>query len=110
MKRMYFILAFFGFVIPYYFLIRFLFNYGFDLVEMGNQLFATDISTFFAVDLMIVSIVFLIFSFYNSRMLGMRKWWIFLLATLLVGPSFSVPLYLGIREEKIWATVKQGKE
>lgn len=109
MKRMYFILAFFGFVIPYYFLIRFIINNGFDFVEMGNQLFATDISTFFAVDLIIVAIVFLIFSFYNSKMLGMRRWWIFLLATLLAGPSFSIPLYLGIREEKIWAAVQNKK-
>jgi hypothetical protein len=109
MKRMYFILAFFGFVIPYYFLIRFIINNGFNLVEMGNQLFANEMSTFFAVDLMIVAIVFLIFSFYNSKMLGMRRWWIYLLATLLVGPSFAIPLYLGIREEKIWAAVQNNK-
>ena len=32
MKRMYFILAFFGFVIPYYFFVRFLINFGLDPV------------------------------------------------------------------------------
>jgi hypothetical protein len=99
MKRMYFILAFFGFVIPYYFFIRFLLTAGADPVEMGNQLFASDISTFFAVDLFIAAVVFLIFSYFNSRKLGMRKWWVYLLATLIIGPSFSIPLYLGIRED-----------
>ena len=99
MKRMYFILAFFGFVIPYYFFIRFLFTSGLNLVEMGNQLFASDMSTFFAVDLFIVAVVFLIFSYFNSRKLGMKRWWVYLLATLIIGPSFSIPLYLGIRED-----------
>lgn len=101
MKRMYFVLAFFGFVIPYYFFVRFLFAAGPDPVQMGNQLFASDISTFFAVDLFIVGVVFLIFSYFNSRKLGMKRWWVYLLATVLVGPSFSIPLYLGIREDFI---------
>jgi hypothetical protein len=106
MKRMYFILAFFGFVIPYYFLIRFLVQFGLDPVEMGNQLFANDMSTFFAVDLMIVAVVFLIFSYFNSRKLGMKRWWVYVIATLLIGPSFSIPLYLGIREDFLYRSGK----
>ncbi len=99
MKRTYFILAFFGFVVPYYFFIRFVLNFGFDMMEMGNQLFASDMSTCFAVELIMVAVVFLIFSYFNSRRMGMKNWWIYLLATLAVGPSFSIPLYLGIREK-----------
>ncbi|MCK4836840.1 MAG: DUF2834 domain-containing protein [Candidatus Aminicenantes bacterium] len=99
MKRMYFMLAFFGFVVPYYFFIRFILNFGFDLMEMGNQLFASDISTCFAVDLIVVAVVFLIFSYFNSRRMGMKRWWIYLVATLVAGPSFSIPFYLGVREK-----------
>ena len=102
MKRMYFTLAFFGFVVPYYFFIRFLIRYGFDPVEMGNRLFTNDISTFFAVNLIMAALVFLLFSYFNSRKLAMKYWWIYLLATLLVGPSFSLPLYLAIREDHLY--------
>lgn len=106
MKRMYFILAFFGFVIPYYFFVRFLVRFGPDPVEMGNQLFKNDVTTFFAVDLMIVAVVFLIFSYFNSRKLGMKRWWVYFLATLLIGPSFSLPLYLGVREDFLYRSRK----
>ena len=73
---------------------------------MGNQLFKNDMSTFFAVDLMIVAVAFLIFSYFNSRKLGMKRWWIYFIATLLIGPSFSFPLYLGIREDFLYSTKK----
>ena len=106
MKRMYFILAFFGFVIPYYLFVRFLVQFGPDPVEMGNRILANDMSTFFAVDLMIAAVVFLIFSYFNSRKLGMKRWWIYFIATLLIGPSFSFPLYLGMREDFLYRSGK----
>ena len=61
MKRLYLILAIAGFILPYYFLISFLALHGLNFSLLIEQLLATPISTFFAVDLMITAIVFWVF-------------------------------------------------
>jgi len=98
MKRLFLIFAVLGLVLPYLFFIQFLAQNGLDLRLFFSQLFATPISTFFAVDVILTAIVFLIFSYTDSRQRGAKNWWIYLPATLLVGPSFALPLYLYFRE------------
>lgn len=98
MRRLYFILAMLGLVFPYYFFARFLFSNGLDIKLLFQQLFDNDISTFFAVDLIITALVFLLFSYQEARRLRMSNWWFYLAGTLLVGPSFSLPMFLHARE------------
>ncbi len=98
---LYLSLALLGFVLPYYFLVSFLMANGLDLRLFIAQLFANDISTFFVVDLIVTAIVFLIYSFRETRRLGMKRWWVYVVATLGIGPSFSVPLFLHIRESHL---------
>jgi hypothetical protein len=98
MKRLYLVLAILGFSIPYYFFLSFLLQNGLNLPLLLEQLFATPISTFFAVDLLITGVVFLIFSYFEARRMRIPRWWIYPAATLLVGPSFSFPLFLYVRE------------
>ena len=98
MKRLYLFLAVIGFVLPYYFFVSFLIENGFDLTLLFDQLFANDISTFFAVDLIITAIVFLIFMVQESRRYQMGNRWVYIVATLVVGPSFAFPLFLYFRE------------
>ena len=93
MKRVYLILAIIGFVVPYYFFVSFLLEYGLDLGELFDQLLVNDISTFFVADLIITAIVFLIFSYQESKRRQMGNWLVYLVTTLLVGPSFSFPLF-----------------
>ena len=50
-RKLYLFLAFVGFVLPYYFFVSFLVTNGPDLPLLFDQLFANDISTFFAADL-----------------------------------------------------------
>jgi hypothetical protein len=45
--------------------------------------------------------VFLIFSYQEAQRYRMGRWWVYLLATLFVGPSFAFPLFLYIRYDKI---------
>jgi hypothetical protein len=66
-----------------------------------DQLFANDISTFFAVDLIITAIVFLIFVVREAARYRMLNWWLYIVATLAVGPSFAFPLFLYFREPRI---------
>jgi dolichyl-phosphate-mannose--protein O-mannosyl transferase len=97
-KRLYLVLAVLGFTAPYYFLVSFLRANGFDLRLMVDMLFGNPISTFFAVDLVISAVVFLVWSFSEVRRLQLPSWWIYLILTFLVGPSFSIPLFLFARE------------
>jgi hypothetical protein len=98
MNRIYLILAGVGLIVPYYFLVTFLLEHGLDLPLLLEQLFATPISTFFAVDLLITGVVFLLYSHSEAGRIGLQKWWIYPLATVLVGPSFAMPLFLYFRE------------
>ncbi len=104
MGRLYLILAIAGFVAPYYFLIHFLAANGLNLTLLVEQLFGTPISTFFAVDLIITALVFWVFLYQEARRLQLRRWWVFVVATLLVGPSFALPLFLHFRETRLTAT------
>jgi hypothetical protein len=72
-KTLYLLLAITGLVLPYYFFGSFLVENGLDLVLLVNQLFAKDISTFFAVDLLITAIVFLSFMYRESQRHGMKN-------------------------------------
>ncbi len=97
MRRLYLLLAIMGFVLPYYFFIAFLLENGLDLGLIVSQLFENRISVFFAVDLIISAVVFLVFSYVESNRLGIRNWWVFLISTLMIGPSFALPLFLYFR-------------
>jgi hypothetical protein len=94
-------LAIIGFVLPYYFFISFLVENGLDLGLLFDQLFANDIATFFAVDLIITAIVFLVFMAREAGRYQMRNWWLYIVATLGVGPSFAFPLFLYFREPRM---------
>ena len=98
MKRLYLFLAVIGFIVPYYFFARFLAAHGLDLPLLLSYLFANNISTFFAVDLIMTAVVFLVFSRQEAQRHKMRHWGAYVLATLLVGPSFAFPIFLYFRE------------
>ena len=100
-KNIYFILALLGLGIPYYFLFKFLGSNGLNISLLVQQLFANDISTFFAVNLVISIIVFWIYMFAEANELQVKNSWLYLVASLLVGLSFALPLFLYFRERKL---------
>jgi hypothetical protein len=101
MKRLFLVLAVVGFVLPYYFFVSFLMDNGLDVQLLVSQLFANDISAFFAIDLIITAIVLLLFVHQESQRLQVRNWGLYVVATLLVGPSFAFPLFLYVRSGKL---------
>jgi hypothetical protein len=103
MRKLCLVLAVLGFVLPYYFFVSFLIENGLDLGLLLNQLFINDISTFFAVDLIITAVAFLAFVVREAGRYQMRNWWLYIVATLAVGPSFAYPLFLYFCEARIEA-------
>ena len=86
--------CFAGIVIPYWFAIPFFMFHGPNLRLLVEELFANNISSFFAADLIIASVIFLVWSFRDARERKIGGWWIVLLSNLIVGLSLALPLYL----------------
>jgi len=101
MKYMYLLLAVEGAIIPYLFFGHFVFDQGFDLTEFAFQLFETSPAGGFTADLLVTSCVFWIWSYGEAKKLGIRRWWIFVVANLTIGLSFSLPFFLYLRQQKI---------
>jgi hypothetical protein len=103
-KNIYLVLTLLGLLIPYYFLFKFVGSNGLDIALLFQQLFTNNISTFFAVDLVISILVFWIYMFIEANKLQMKNSWLYLLASLLVGLSFALPLFLYFREGHLETT------
>jgi uncharacterized protein DUF2834 len=100
-RNVYLVLALLGFVLPYWFLFKFLSVNGLNVPLLVQELFANSISTFFAVDLIISFLVFWIYMVGEATKLQMKNWWLYILASLTVGLSFALPLFLYFRERKL---------
>jgi Protein of unknown function DUF2834 len=83
-----------GIVIPYWFALPFFLIHGPNFSLFVDEIFATRISSFFAADLIVSSVVFLVWSCREARERKLSGWWLVLLANLVVGLSLALPLYL----------------
>ncbi|HKR66271.1 MAG TPA: DUF2834 domain-containing protein [Thermoanaerobaculia bacterium] len=93
MKRLYAILAVPGFLFPLAQLLR-----GIDV----PTLFTSPVASMFAADLTISCIVFWIFVY--SERARVRRPWLYVAFTLLVGLSFALPMFLFARERALAAS------
>jgi hypothetical protein len=105
MKQVYLILAVIGFIAPNIFVYQ-------ESVENGNILLWTDpastiagmyantISTAFVVDLLVVVLVFFIWTYFESKKFHMKNTWIIWILTMMFGMAGTFPLFLYLREKK----------
>ena len=101
MSLIYLLLSVAGFSLPYSQLIPFLTANGLDLPLFWSQLFANQISTFFAFDLFVSSVVFWIFVFKEGTRLRLKFLLIYVVLNLIVGLSFALPLFLWVRSRHL---------
>jgi hypothetical protein len=90
-------LAFVGAVGPYSFLGQFLMNHGLNFSEMSVQLWASPVSSYFGINMIISAFVTILFIFGEGRRLKIKGLWLPLIATVLVGVSCGLPLFLYLR-------------
>jgi Terpene cyclase DEP1 len=83
-----------GAAIPYAFALPFFLAHGANPRLFLAECFANPISTFFAADLILSSLIFLSWCRRESQSRKIRGWWQVLAANLLVGLSLALPLYL----------------
>jgi hypothetical protein len=91
-------LAFLGAVAPYSFMGQFLLTHGLNFAEFKAQLWASPISSFVGAAFLISSLVNLFFVIGEGRRLKMKGLWLPVLATVAVGVSCGLPLFLYLRD------------
>lgn len=97
-KKIYLLFSVIGIVFPYYFLVSFLFQNGINLKLLLQQVFQTNGSTFFAIDVIISAVVLLLYIINENKKEKINYSWIAILGTFTVGVSFGLPLFLLFKE------------
>lgn len=97
LKYIYLLLMVAGSLLPLYYLMQFVLNYGLDIELLIEQLFVNDISSFFGLDVIISALVTAVFIIFESKRLNIKNG-IYSLFGMLIGVSFCLPLFLYIRE------------
>ncbi|MEO8129681.1 MAG: DUF2834 domain-containing protein, partial [Bryobacteraceae bacterium] len=92
-KSIYLLLCVAGAILPYWQFIPWLMVHGLDLRRLIEDLFANRISAFFAIDVIISTVVVFVFLGSQRARLG-AYWWLPAAALLTVGVSLGLPLLL----------------
>ena len=105
MKRTYLILTIIGTISPNIFVAKESFESGnimlyADPVGTFNGMFANNISSAFATDLLFVVLLFLVWTYKESKRLNMKNVWIIWIYTFAFGIAGGLPLFLYLREDK----------
>ena len=100
LQTTYLVLCILGTILPYSQFVPFLLEHGLNLQLFFEQLFVNSISSFFAMDLIVSSLVLWVFVFWEGSRLGMKNLWIYVVSNLLVGVSLGLPLFLLMRQRK----------
>jgi hypothetical protein len=97
-KHVYLFFCIVGIVVPYIPFAPFVHLHGVNVPLIWDQLFATPISSFFGLDVIVATLVLWILVAIEGRRVGMRRQWAPVLASLTVGISLGLPLFLYMRE------------
>jgi hypothetical protein len=78
----------------------FLADAGLNPGEFGDQIFSSTVAALTFADLMTCAVVFLAWLPREAARVGIRRWWVFVLAAL-GGLCFALPLFLYSRERRL---------
>lgn len=100
MRWFYLVMMVIGTVVPWVFFGGFFAAEGLDLPLFLTSLFPNGAASGFTADVLLSIVVFLVWSSADAQRLDVRRWWLVIPATCLVGLSLSLPLYLYLRETR----------
>jgi len=99
LRHLYFAFALIGLLLPYsQFLPWIVEHHAINMPLFIRDMCTNQISSFFAMDVIVSAIVLIVFVLVEGRRLGMRTVWLPITATLLVGVSLGLPLFLYLRQ------------
>ena len=105
MKNKYLILTIIGTILPNIFVLKESIHSGnillyADPIATFNGMFANNISSAFIIDLLFIVILFLIWSYNESKKLNIKGvWWVWIY-TFAFGIAGGLPLFLYLRDKK----------
>jgi hypothetical protein len=99
-RRLLLALTVLGFIVPNVCLGIFIADQGFDPSGYFSLWTDSTPSTQLVLDLVIASLAFFVWAAVDGPRAGVRRWWLCIPATLLVGLCFGLPLYLLMRENE----------
>lgn len=100
-KHWYLILAVAGTVLPLSQFLPFLREHGLNASLFVEQLFSTRIGAFFGLDVVVSSVVLWMFVYFEGRRVSVPYRWSPVIASLAVGVSLGLPLFLYLREQEL---------
>lgn len=102
LQVIYGICALAGVVFTLYFNVLFMLEHGgFSALTFVTENYVNHASASISNDILVVVVVFLVWSFVESRRLAMPYWWLYAVLTFVVAIAFALPLFLLNRERKI---------
>ena len=107
MTRKYVYLALFiiGTIVPLAAFIPWVMDHGLDISRMVEELFVNRISAFFALDVIVSTLVLWIFVNWEGKRVGVPLG-APIIASLLIGVSSALPLFLFLRESRLQPTTR----
>ena len=99
-RHVYLGLCVLGTVLPFSQFLPFLRQHGLNAHEFVAQLFATPVSSFFGMDVIVSSIALWAFVAIDGQRAGLKHLWAPIAANLAVGVSLGLPLFLYMREAR----------
>lgn len=101
LRHVYLLLCVIGTVLPSWKLLPWVMDHGLNLPLLCQELFATRIGAFFGLDVIVSAIVLFVFIFSEARRIAVPMLWLPVIATLLVGVSLGLPLFLFLRQRQL---------
>lgn len=107
-KSLYLALCVAGTLLPYSQFVPFLQQHGLDFRLLFEQLFSNHIGGFFGLDVIVSSLVLWALVVVEGRRAGVKHLWTPIAASLVVGVSLGLPLFLYMREHRLEHQVGAG--
>ena len=97
-RHLYLGLSVLGLCVPNSAFLPWLFAHGVDPGLFVRDLFANGVSAFFGLDVILSALALILFVVIEGARLHLRRHWVPIVATCLVGVSFGLPLFLYQRQ------------
>src|SRR6266550_1359034 len=101
LRHVYLALCVLGVLLPYSQFVPWVLQHSLDFPLFFRHLFANRIGGFFGLDVIISSLVLWVLVLSEGRRVGVRHLWLPVIASLVVGVSLGLPLFLYMRQLRL---------